>query len=208
MGRGDRCRLDSGDGRRRVHLPRHLGRHRSPSTGELRIGWGELIAAVSACFGLVFVYVLSVDWRAAWLVVVVTLVFYAAHRSYGGLRRRTADVESVSDFTRRLAGFLDMPAVVEETLRTAAVALHAEISEIHLGDREAPHDTVWRLDRRTDEVPREIRLEDSYIQHVHAPRTTSGSRWHRRARRADPVRRAGLRNAITVAVLHEGVPVG
>ena len=53
----------------------------------------------SACFGLVAVYVVSEDWRAVWMLVVVTGVLWVAHRSYDQARIRSESLEKVNRFT-------------------------------------------------------------------------------------------------------------
>lgn len=178
-------------------------------SSQLQMGLENLVAAASACFGLVFVYVMSVDWRAGWLVLVVTLVLFVAHRSYAALQRRSQDVESVSAFTGRLGQFLDVDSVIGETLRTMSNDLNAEIAELYVEDPAAPLAAVWRLSGERDAEVQVVPLRESAIGLIDPPddEPLVLPRTLRTVRAALP-RRAGVRDALTVPVLREGVPVG
>ena len=60
---------------------------------------GQLGDLANASFALVAVYIISEDWRAAWLLLVFTGVLVVAYRSYEGARRRTESLEQVNRFT-------------------------------------------------------------------------------------------------------------
>lgn len=181
----------------------------SRDSTQMQLGLENLVAAASACFGLVCVYVLSVDWRAGWLMVVVTVVLYVAHRSYAALQRRSQDVESVSAFTGRLGQFLDVDSVVGETLRTMIIDLNAEMAELYIDDPVAPLSVVWRLRADKDEQVQVVPFNESAIGLIDPPADEPLvlPRNLRTVRAALP-RRAGVRDALTVPVLREGLSVG
>ncbi len=80
------------------------GHHRRrPGSGRGRVGEvfavGQIGDLANACFALVAVFILTVDWRAGWLLGVVAGVLMFAYRSYEGARQRSESLEQVNRFT-------------------------------------------------------------------------------------------------------------
>jgi len=121
------------------------------------LGVGQLGDLANACFALVAVYIISVDWRAAWLLLVVTATLWVAHRSYDGARRRNESLEQVNRFTEVVGREIEVDSVVAQVLLGVRNAFPATVAELRLapegggqedwvvkGDR-VEHGPAWLL---------------------------------------------------------------
>ncbi|MGA8210803.1 MAG: hypothetical protein WB798_11685, partial [Nocardioidaceae bacterium] len=70
----------------------------------------------NACFAIVAVYILTVDWRAAWLLVVIAAVLVFAYRSFEGARQRSESLEQVNRFTALVGREVELESVVRTVL--------------------------------------------------------------------------------------------
>jgi len=106
-------------------------------------GLGQLVDLVNAVFALVVVYVVSVDWRASWMLVVVILVLVVAHHANERLYGRTERLEQVNRFTGDVGHQLDVDGVVRAVLAGVRDAVAAEVLQIRVTGESAPR--VWSL---------------------------------------------------------------
>jgi diguanylate cyclase (GGDEF)-like protein len=109
---------------------------------------GQLGDLANAAFALVGVYILSSDWRAVWLLAVVTAVLGVAYRSYEGARSRSESLEQVNRFTEMVGRDVEVDAVVRSVLTEVAAAFHVRTVQIRLC-RPFEADEEWTL---TDEA--------------------------------------------------------
>ena len=112
---------------------------------------GQLGDLANACFALIGVYLLSEDWRAAWLLAVVVVVLAGAYRAYEGARLRSESLEQVNHFTETVGRDVDVEAVVESVLREVAAAFEVATVELRLS-RPFHADQDWTF--RDDVVER------------------------------------------------------
>lgn len=105
---------------------------------------GQLGDLANAAFALVGVYILSTDWRAVWLLGVVTLVLGVAYRSYEGARTRSESLEQVNRFTEMVGRDVEVDAVVRSVLTEVASAFEVRTVQLRLC-RPFEADEDWTL---------------------------------------------------------------
>jgi diguanylate cyclase (GGDEF)-like protein len=105
---------------------------------------GQLGDLANAAFALVGVYILSTDWRAVWLLAVVTAVLGVAYRSYEGARTRSESLEQVNRFTEMVGRDVEVGAVVRSVLAEVAVAFEVRTVQLRLC-RPFEADEDWTL---------------------------------------------------------------
>ena len=103
-----------------------------PRTVAEVFGLGQLGDLANASCALVAVYLLSADWRAAWLLVVFTAVLVVAYRSYEGARRRSESLEQVNRFTGLVGREVELDAVVRRVLLEVRDAFDVEAVQLRL----------------------------------------------------------------------------
>ncbi len=103
---------------------------------------GQVADLVNAVFALVVVYVVSVDWRAGWILVVIIFVLVLAQRGYERLQSRTESLEQINRFTGEVGQQLDIDAVMAAVLTRVRTAACAEIAQIRLHDKQG-EDRPW-----------------------------------------------------------------
>lgn len=127
--------------------------------GEI-LSLGQLGDLANACFALVAVYILSDDWRAFWLLLVVFGVLVVAYRSVEGARSRSEGLEQVNRFTERVGRDVDVDAVVRSILTEVREAFEVEVVELRLC-RVLEPDEDWVLTgSQTEQRP------SSLIEHL------------------------------------------
>jgi diguanylate cyclase (GGDEF)-like protein len=107
-------------------------------------GLGQLGDLANACFALVAVYLLSSDWRTAWLLAVVLGILAAAYRSYEGARSRSESLEQVNRFTEMVGRDVDVDAVVRNVLSEIAQAFEVTTVQLRLS-KPFDADDDWTL---------------------------------------------------------------
>ncbi len=103
--------------------------HRPPRLAE-SFGPQKLGELASGSFGLVAVYVISVDWRAFWMIAAVAAVLWIAHRSYDQARIRAESLEQVNRFTEAVGREVELAGVVGGVLDGVRRAFPAERAEL------------------------------------------------------------------------------
>ena len=114
-------------------------------------GIGQVGDLANACFALVAVYILSVDWRAGWLLGVVIAVIVVAYRSSERARARSESLAQVNRFTEVVGREQDLEAVVGTVLREVRTAFDVALVQLRFVDSDgALHD--WVLDGEEPEA--------------------------------------------------------
>ena len=109
---------------------------------------GQLGDFANASFALIAVYILSADWRAAWLLGVVTAVLVVAYRSYEGARQRSESLEQVNRFTETVSRDVERDAVVRNVLVEVRAAFEVGLAQLRL--TRAPQEVQdWVLEGTT-----------------------------------------------------------
>jgi type II secretory pathway component PulJ len=111
---------------------------------------GQVADLVNAVFALVVVYVVSVDWRASWIVAVVVVILVLAHRVSERLQLRTERLEQLNRFTGKVGRQLDTDAVVRSVLVHVREAMEAQVLQIRIADQQGGH-RAWALARQQSE---------------------------------------------------------
>jgi len=133
---------------------------RPRSLGEV-FSLGPAADLVNACFALVCVYVLSADWRAGWLLVVVGAVLFITYRAYDGSHHRSETLAQINRFTEVVGLEVGVEAVAGTVLTEVGRALEAAVVQLRLstgatvdpahdgdrGDEQGSNDD-WVLDDR------------------------------------------------------------
>ncbi len=86
----------------------------------------------NACFALVAVYILTTDWRAVWMLGVLAIVLWVAHRSYDQARLRAESLEKVNRFTEAVGREVELDAVVGQVLLGVRRVFQARCAELRL----------------------------------------------------------------------------
>ena len=115
-----------------------------PGSLEEVFSLGQLGDLANAAFALVGVYILSTDWRAVWLLGVVTAVLAVAYRSYEGARSRSESLEQVNRFTQMVGRDVEVDAVVRSVLTEVAAAFDVRTVQLRLC-RPFEADEDWTL---------------------------------------------------------------
>jgi diguanylate cyclase (GGDEF)-like protein len=93
---------------------------------------GAATAFANACFGLVILDVLHVNWRGSWALVAVAVFLGFAQRAHVVLQRRHDSLERLSDFSAGLSTRFEVDGVVDEILRGAGALVNAGSTELWL----------------------------------------------------------------------------
>ena len=93
---------------------------------------GPLGDLANASCALVAVYIVSEDWRAAWLLLVFTGVLVVAYRSYEGARQRSESLEQLNRFTELVGREVQLDAVVGRVLGEVRTAFEVETVQLRL----------------------------------------------------------------------------
>jgi diguanylate cyclase (GGDEF)-like protein len=172
------------------------------------VGLGPIPALVNTSFALTLLYVISVDWRAIWTLVVLVAVLVFAQRTHHTLGRRTASLERLSNFTSVVGGRLDVESAATTAVVFIAHAMSAEVVELSLRPEFAGRERQWEgsYDGTSSEPSTPARARGL------APWLTPGQLLVRR-RAKDPalatgLRSAGLRDAVAVLLTGEEGIIG
>ncbi len=177
---------------------------RPQAFGEV-VGMGQAGDVANGCFALVAVYILAVDWRAAWLLAVLGGVLLFAYRSYEGVRQRSESLEKVNRFTELVGREVEFEAVVRTVL--AEVRASFDVGSVHLrltGESEMAED--WCLDgenfsRGTSSLVQSL-LGEEFGEAVLVPRRP------REARLQKLLANLGVKDCALVPLRSEGKAVG
>jgi diguanylate cyclase (GGDEF)-like protein len=106
---------------------------------------GSLTAGANACFALVALDVVTVDWRGAWALAVPAGFLFLALRAHVQLQRRHDTLERLNAFSERLSSRLDVQVVVGDLLAATARLLDAGECELALVSQFGGTGQVYRL---------------------------------------------------------------
>jgi diguanylate cyclase (GGDEF)-like protein len=106
---------------------------------------GSLTAGANACFGLVALDVVTVDWLGIWALVVPCGFLWLAQRAHISLQRRHDTLERLNAFSERLGSRLDVQEVVGDLLGATARLLDAGECELALVAQFGGTGQVFRL---------------------------------------------------------------
>ncbi|MDQ4008357.1 MAG: sensor domain-containing phosphodiesterase, partial [Actinomycetota bacterium] len=95
---------------------------------------GQVADLMNAVFALVVVYVVTVDWRASWMLGVVLLVLVLAQQVSERLQIRTEKLEQVNRFTGQVGRQLDTDAVVRAVLVHVRQAVEGQRLQMRVAD--------------------------------------------------------------------------
>ncbi len=99
----------------------------------LALGTGTAASAANACFALIALDVIRMDWRGLWAVVVLAAFLFLAQRAHVTLLRRHDAMEGLHTFTRRVGSTdLHLEAVAHEVLTGVRELLEVETVVLHL----------------------------------------------------------------------------
>ena len=112
---------------------------------------GQVADLVNAVFALVVVYVVSVDWRAGWILAVIIFVLVLAQRGYARLQSRNESLEQIDRFTSEVGQQVDVDAVMAAVLTRVRAAAGAETAQIRLHENHGD-DRQWGLGQEGDAV--------------------------------------------------------
>ena len=180
----------------------------APGVRQLMSEANPVVALVNASAALVIVYVLTLDWRALWTVLVVVAVVVFAQRSHNRLRRRTESLEQMGRFTGEVGGQVDLDSVASTALVWMTRALKAEVVELSLTQEFAGDARTWlaRYDGSITDLPGPGRAERL------APWLTTGPvlvrRGHRDRALSAALRSTGLRDALVMPLRGDGQVLG
>ncbi len=168
-------------------------------------GLGQLGDLANACFALVAIYILYDDWRASWLLLVVTGVLVVAYRSVEAARQRTESLEQVNHFIGRVGRQVDLAAVVSDVLLHVRDAFEVRLVQLRWTfEGESSQDWVLGED--------EPRTGTARLLDVLAPCATDGAllvpRHTRDPELADLLHAERVRDCLVVSLHSEGREVG
>ncbi len=168
-------------------------------------GLGQLGDLANACFALVAVYILYNDWRASWLLLVVTAVLVVAYRSVEAARQRTESLEQVNHFIGQVGRQVDLTRVVSDVLVHVRDAFAVRLVQLRWTAEDGTAQD-WVLDEDQPR-PDRARLVDRF-----APHTEDGSlrvpRHTRDPEITELLRAERVRDCLVVALHSEGRAVG
>jgi diguanylate cyclase (GGDEF)-like protein len=166
---------------------------------------GQIGDLANASCALVAVYLLSADWRAAWLLVVFTAVLVVAYRSYEDARRRSESLEQVNRFTGLVGREVELDAVVSRVLLEVRAAFEVEVVQLRLSRPDEPV-RDWVLRGEVTEP------DDAALVTAFEPYVDRGAllipRHPRSAELAQVAGSAGVRDALAVRMRSEGREIG
>ncbi|HEX2176877.1 MAG TPA: bifunctional diguanylate cyclase/phosphodiesterase [Nocardioidaceae bacterium] len=169
---------------------------------------GQVADVVNAVFALVVVYVVSVDWRASWIVAVVMAVLVLAHRVSERLQMRTERLEQVNRFTGQVGRQLDTEAVVLAVLEHVYEAVEAQTLEIRVVDDDAGY-RCWLLSTRQ---PAAVAVERATLLDVFCPSESSESVLAPSNTKSpslrEALRTAGVEDFVAVPIRVDGQVIG
>jgi diguanylate cyclase (GGDEF)-like protein len=179
-----------------------------PRLRELLSEGNPAVALVNASAALVVLYVVTVDWRAIWTVVVVVGVLVFALRSHNRLRRRTESLEQLGRFTGEVGGQLDVDSAAAAALLWITRALKAEVVELTLTEQFAGRARRW-VARYDGSVATPAGQGDGSVLQ---PWLTAGPVLVRRGAKdrvlGGALRTTGLRDAIAMPLQGDGQVMG
>ena len=168
-------------------------------------GLGQLGDLANACFALVAVYILYDDWRASWLLLVVTGVLVVAYRSVEAARQRTESLEQVNSFIGQVGRQVELTQVVTDVLVHVRDAFEARLVQLRWGSDDGTAQD-WLLGE-DQPMPGTARLLD-----LLAPFMDDGAllvpRHTRDPGLADLLRAERVRDCLVVTLQSEGRAVG
>jgi diguanylate cyclase (GGDEF)-like protein len=168
-------------------------------------GLGQLGDLANACFALVAVYILYDDWRASWLLLVVTAVLVVAYRSVEAARQRTESLEQVNHFIGQVGRHVDLAQVVSDVLEHVRDAFEARLVQLRwASDGEPARD--WVLGEG-EPHPGAARLVDRLAPHTEGGALLVPRHTHDPAH-AGLVRAERVRDCLLVSLHTEGRAVG
>ena len=127
---------------------------------------GPLGDLANASCALVAVYIVSEDWRAAWLLLVFTGVLVVAYRSYEGARRRTESLEQLNRFTELVGREVQLDAVVRRVLGEVSNAFEVETVQLRLNwPGEPARDWVLRGDVAETRTASLVKVLETRLDH-------------------------------------------
>ena len=166
---------------------------------------GQLGDLANASFALVAVYILSVDWRAGWLLGVVTAVIVFAYRSSERARARSESLAQVNRFTELVGRERDLDAVVRTVMREVQKAFEVGTVQLRfVGVDGDVHD--WVLTGEVAEA-RPATLVD-LLRRDHADEAVLVPRRAAVGPEGSALREAGVRDCLMVPMRHEADAVG
>ncbi len=165
---------------------------------------GQLGDLANACFALIAVYIVTVDWRAGWLLLVVVGVLWVAYRSAEGARLRSESLAQVIGFTATVGREVELDAVVTGVLAGVREAFGAEVAQLRL-TRSSGRTEDWVLLDGTAVSGRATLVEAVGVhttgEGLHVGRGTRGAP-------AAALVAAGARDCLVVPMRSEGRTVG
>jgi diguanylate cyclase (GGDEF)-like protein len=178
--------------------------HRPHTAAEV-FSLGQLGDLANASCALVAVYVLSEDWRAAWMLLVFAGVLVVAYRSYEGARQRSESLEQVNRFTELVGREVQLEAVVHRVMHEARAAFEVEVVQLRLSRAGEPV-RDWVLSG--DATASEDALLITSLEPLVAAEPLLLPRQSRSPELADLADGAGVRDCLAVPLRSEGRRLG
>ena len=178
---------------------------RRPRTAAAVFSLGQLGDLANASFALVAVYIISEDWRAAWLLLVFTGVLVVAYRSYEGARRRTESLEQLNRFTELVGREVQLEAVVHRVMDEARAAFDVERVQLRL---TRPGEPVRDWVLRGDVAESESALLITAVEPLVAADPFLLPRQSRSAELSELAATAGVKDCLAAPLHSEGRRLG
>ena len=180
-----------------------------PSSLNEVYGLGQLGDLANACFALVAVFVLQAEWRASWLLLVVTGVLVVAYRAFESARLRAESLEHVNLFTEQIGREVDPVQVIDNVLLQVRAGFECRLVELRWTSAAGATED-WVLQEETPErLP--ARLADVLAGHVPGTDGLGALVVPRNTRRPELVavlRSGRVRDCLVVPLHREGAVVG
>ncbi len=166
---------------------------------------GPLGDLANASCALVAVYIVSEDWRAAWLLLVFTGVLVVAYRSYEGARQRSESLEQLNRFTELVGREVQLDAVVGRVLGEVRTAFEVETVQLRLHRPGEPvRDWVLRGDVAESRTASLVKVLETHLDHG----ALLLRRHAKSAELAHLAGSAGVRDCLAVRLRSEGRTLG
>jgi diguanylate cyclase (GGDEF)-like protein len=178
--------------------------HRPRTAAEV-FSLGQLGDLANATCALVAVYVLSQDWRAAWMLLVFAGVLVVAYRSYEGARRRSESLEQVNRFTELVGREVQLEAVVHRVMVEARAAFDVEVVQLRLSRHGEPV-RDWVL--RGDAAESDTAFLVTSLEPLVADDPLLLPRQSRSTQQSELAGRTGVRDCLAVSLRSEGRRLG